>query len=597
MATERQKALENDIRKTADLRKELEELYKLTEEMTKARYFGSQTERGKKIIKEMNDEFKKIYNDADKNSNKIIKPFMGLSKLAKSGFLGGIFDTSKVENAQKKYKENVTLISRQQKAGQIGVTKSVFKQIGAFSKGIGSLVGSLSILKKLKLPAISLLDIFNKFKDAIIATDEAIASVASTSGILDNTLNKVLIEATQNASLVGGNIKRTAEFANELFSELSPSIPLTSKLLGNVTQIGERFGFSTAESSKFLRIVAQSANLTFEQASIQLEGFTESLGRIGPAVVRNLVKNFDQVNDRFVLGVDLLKEQVLQATQLGIELSAASKVADGLLNFQKSLTDEFTASAIIGKTINLQKARQLSFEKDIVGATNAVLDEVEKIGNLTELDPFQAQALAEAANLTVSELQKELRIRREIGTLGKVDAATRETALGRIEGITRRIQAVFFNVLASPTIQQVFNNLANVVETFLKSGGLEKLVNKISGLVDGLGRLLGGGGVLTNLSIGGFNVPIGIGGGAQSGGRLNQVNDAIITPRGEVVKTNPRDFIIATQNPQQLTSEQDSVIMGEMLSLLKNLNENGVKSTTYLDGKQVSRQMAMSNRY
>ena len=610
MATEKQKELKEEIRLTADLNKEIKDLMKMADEMTKKTYFGKNAKLAKKVTSEIKKDFQEIYKNADKSAGRISLPFRGISKIA--GKLSSVFDNKKVEEAQKKYKERVTLIARQQKAGQIGAPKAAVKQFGAFGKGILGIVGSLKIVTKLvsKLKNINfggaILGLVKKFVDTIVAIDNGVASIAKTSGVLDNSLNRVLIEATENAVLLGGNVAQAAEFANSLFKELSPAIPLTGKLLGNVAQVGERFQFSSDEAAQFLRIVAQAGNTTFEQASNQIEGIVDGFGKLGPAAIKNLVQSYDAVTDSFALGLDLLKEQTLQATQLGISLSKAAQVSEKLLDFQTSVSNEFTASALAGRQINLQKARQLAFEKDIVGATNAVLDEVEKLGPLQQKNPFVQKAVAEAAGLTVSELQKELRIRREIGVLGKVESATRETALGRVEAITRRIQNAFFRVLASPTVQQAFNNLADKIEGFLKSGGLDKIVSKLSDFIDGFGRLLGGGGISTQVSIAGFNVPIGVGGGGggRAGNRLptgnedTSVNDVIITRQGEVVKTNPLDYIMATTNPQSIVSSpSNDRMMQEMFSLLTDLKNNGIKATTYLDGKQVSRQIATMNRY
>jgi len=130
------------------------------------------------------------------------------------------------------------------------------------------------------------------------------------------------------------------------------------------------------------------------------------------------------------------------------------------------------------------------------------------------------------------------------------------------------------------------------INKFVEGDGLNNLANKLGDVVDGLGRaantfieLLTGERRVTPLKA------------LFGGGFTDEVNDAVITPQGEVVKTNPRDFIIATQNPQQLTSGGKDVMMAEMVSLLRDLKQNGVRSEVNLDGKKVSKQLATSNRY
>ena len=38
------------------------------------------------------------------------------------------------------------------------------------------------------------------------------------------------------------------------------------------------------------------------------------------------------------------------------------------------------------------------------------------------------------------------------------------------------------------------------------------------------------------------------------GGSSKSVNDAIITPNGDIIRTNPSDYLIATKNPSALAS-------------------------------------------
>jgi len=48
--------------------------------------------------------------------------------------------------------------------------------------------------------------------------------------------------------------------------------------------------------------------------------------------------------------------------------------------------------------------------------------------------------------------------------------------------------------------------------------------------------------------------------------KKNKVNDAIITPKGDVIKTNPSDYLIATKTPQELAGGGKGTI---------NVNING----------------------
>ena len=282
------------------------------------------------------------------------------------------------------------------------------------------------------------------------------------------------------------------QYASDFLNNISPSIPLTGKLLGNLAQVGENLQIGSSTATKLTQIISELNNVGFETASGLIDKTISSL-RLGPKIAKDLATNYDDVISLFGIGFDSLVQQTKQANELGLSIATVSKFAEGLLDLQSSISAEFKASAIIGQQINLQKARQLAFEGNIVGALNETLDQVEAIGGFEKLNFFQRKAIAEATGLSVAELQKEINLRRQLGQQAKIDSATRESALGKIDQITRRIQGAFFQVFASDRIQTALENFGDTVINFLESDRFGRLVDGLSTAVDFIGDLLGGG--------------------------------------------------------------------------------------------------------
>ena len=102
-----------------------------------------------------------------------------------------------------------------------------------------------------------------------------------------------------------------------------------------------------------------------------------------------------------------IAEAAIQAKKLGLELSSVSAIAEGLLNFEDSITKELEAELLLGRDINLEKARELAFNNDIAGA----LAEVSKIVSPEEfqkLDAVRRQTLAAAAGLDVGAFARAI---------------------------------------------------------------------------------------------------------------------------------------------------------------------------------------------
>lgn len=136
---------------------------------------------------------------------------------------------------------------------------------------------------------------------------------------------------------------------------------------------------------------------------------------------------------------------------------------------------------------------------------NSTLDQVEAIGGFEKLNFFQRKAIAEATGLSVAELRKEINLRRQLGQQAKIDSATRETALGKIDQITRRIQGAFFQVFASPRIQDALDKFGNTVIDFLESDRFARLVDSLSTAVDFIGDLFDGS---TTIEQNRFGIPV-----------------------------------------------------------------------------------------
>jgi hypothetical protein len=60
-----------------------------------------------------------------------------------------------------------------------------------------------------------------------------------------------------------------------------------------------------------------------------------------------------------------LAKSAVQAAKLGVSMSTLGKVTDGLLDFESSITKELELSAILGRNINLTRARGLAFQGKI----------------------------------------------------------------------------------------------------------------------------------------------------------------------------------------------------------------------------------------
>ena len=60
-------------------------------------------------------------------------------------------------------------------------------------------------------------------------------------------------------------------------------------------------------------------------------------------------------------GTEGLTKSVMAATKLGTSLDKVMSISEGLLDFEQSIAAEMEAEMLLGKEINLEKARQADF--------------------------------------------------------------------------------------------------------------------------------------------------------------------------------------------------------------------------------------------
>jgi hypothetical protein len=84
-----------------------------------------------------------------------------------------------------------------------------------------------------------------------------------------------------------------------------------------------------------------------------------------------------------------------------------------LNNFESSINAELKASALLGRQINFNEARRMSFNKDTIGATKEILRLTKEVG-FNQLNPIQQEAYAAAAGKSVTELQSMLQQEKNI---------------------------------------------------------------------------------------------------------------------------------------------------------------------------------------
>ena len=280
----------------------------------------------------------------------------------------------------------------------------------------------------------------------------------------------------------------SAEDANKSISDLANNFGLSvteaSKLSEIAADTAAATGLNVDNTSSFLGLLTETQGLTADQASNLIKS-TQSLATANDVapdkVLEDVAGNTEQFARFAKDGGENVLRAAIQARKLGINLDTVAKTAEGLLNFQDSLTKEIEASTLIGRQLNLQKARELALAGDLEGVQSEILKQVGSEAEFNEMNAIQRQALADAVGLQTNELQKLVSAEKEAATLQGTLAKQNISEIVSEKAITQTASLIQNLKVMGIQLAETLGPAVNVVATVF--GGLVKVLDKLGGLL------------------------------------------------------------------------------------------------------------------
>ena len=128
-------------------------------------------------------------------------------------------------------------------------------------------------------------------------------------------------------------------------------------------------------------------------------------------------------------------EAAVAAGKLGVNMSTLTGVTDNLLDFESSITKELELGAMLGKNINLTKARQLAYEGQIGASVKEALNQMGGIDAFNRMDVFQKRQAAAALGLSTDQLLKMSANMDKLNDDGTMQLSTFDTISETMTGI------------------------------------------------------------------------------------------------------------------------------------------------------------------
>ena len=426
------------------------------------------------------------------------------------------------------------------------------KKAGPVAMGIGLAVGIA--VKALKF-ASALTDKFG----------QAFGVIGTQSSGFKSDMQAASVEVISLGKSADDVVAVVSELSTEFGIGLTNAVGISEQILDTAVATG----MATGEATKLFGTFMSIGQLTAEQSERLIENTYQlaAQNKVNPsAVLKDMADSSELIAKHGADNLGSITKAAIQARKMGINLKTVEKISDSMLNFQSSLTAEMEAEVLIGRNLELNKARQMALTGDMEGMTKEIMKNVGSEAEFNKLNIIQRQALARAVGMEATELAKV------VANQGKtVDQAKSFTDLMGEDGMSaltnimnqlKEIGATFMLELGEP----IEKALMDIKENFFTEENIAKIKQGLSGIV----------GFIKNVAKIVYNIVAGIhdfvtfftGGpsfdsyfesfdnvsGEAAENSIMGVNDfrssggshLVLTPSGQMLKTNPRDTVFGT---------------------------------------------------
>lgn len=296
--------------------------------------------------------------------------------------------------------------------------------------------------------------------------------------------------AVYSTTLLGVVFKDASGVAKGLSKEFGGMKKVTAGMQLDTNLMAINMGISGEEAAKTLGIFSR-LNGNSSETAFNLSTSVAALAEANGLNTSQVMEDVSANAEAFALfsrdGGHALGNASIQAAKLGIGLGTMSDIASNLLDFESSITKELELGALLGRNINLNRARQLAAEGKLGAMTKETIKELGGIAEFNAMEYWQRKQTADLLGVSVDELQKMAANMENIDDMGnpllskfdRLKEMIKATATGPLGDF---VQFLGGGVLAAAQMGGAFAQMGFNVKGFL-------------GKLPLIGKFFGGGGV------------------------------------------------------------------------------------------------------
>lgn len=209
-----------------------------------------------------------------------------------------------------------------------------------------------------------------------------------------------------NSIILGQDTKGALTGLQDQIGDLNA---ITKDTVSQTAGMAQAFGVTGDEAGALVGSMSQLPGMTQKAATNMglMAGRLAVTSGVKPGVVlKDMAKNTENMAKFSAKSGESFMRAAVGAVKMGVEVGKIASAAEGLLDFENSINKQMEASVLLGKVINLDKARELALNGDLSGATQEMLRQLGSEAEFNKMNLLQKKQLAAAMGMSVEDLGK-----------------------------------------------------------------------------------------------------------------------------------------------------------------------------------------------
>lgn len=368
-------------------------------------------QKGQNVAKEVEKELAKVQKEKATFERKI--------NAAKSA--GAIFNEETLQNQRDYFQSQTDTLGaindiNTEQIAQKGITGNILENAKEYLSNLDKSGLSAKLLggelNKAQKTALLGEAAFLAIAKAALAGSDNIANLQKNLGISYNNAyqlqNNLALSATNSEKLF-----INSKDLNKSLTDLVETTGLLSTFSGDtlvtMTTLTKQLGFGAKEASQ-LSLLARTQS---EDTNSVLENTVDTVNAINrqnksaisaKAVLNDIATASASIVVSLGMSPELLAEAATEARALGLNLEKVDAIAASLLQFESSIENELKAELLLGKEINLEKARLAALNNDSAALSKEIAENTALTETFATGNRIQQEAAAAALGMSRNDL-------------------------------------------------------------------------------------------------------------------------------------------------------------------------------------------------